>query len=85
MNNEKIAMKVSFISIIGNFLLSFIKIIASFIGHSQAMFSDAIHSLSDVLSTLVVIIGVKIANKEDDEDHPYGHEYLHLCYLLLPY
>ena len=76
MNNEKIAMKTSIISIIGNVLLSLIKIIASIIGHSQAMFSDAIHSLSDVLSTFVVIIGVKLSNKEDDEDHPYGHEKL---------
>ncbi len=76
MNSEKVALKVSFTSIIGNIILSILKMIASLIGKSQAMFSDSIHSLSDVLSTLVVIIGVKIANKEDDEDHPYGHEKL---------
>lgn len=76
MNNEKIAIKISFISIIGNIVLSILKMIASFIGKSQAMLSDAIHSLSDVLSTLVVIIGVKISSKQDDEDHPYGHEKL---------
>ena len=76
MNNQKIAMKVSFMSIIGNIILSLLKMVASIIGHSQAMFSDAIHSLSDVLSTLVVIIGVRLSNKDDDEDHPYGHEKL---------
>lgn len=76
MDNEKIAIKVSFISIVGNIILSILKMIASFIGKSQAMLSDAIHSLSDVLSTLVVIIGVKISSKQDDEDHPYGHEKL---------
>ena len=76
MNSEKVALKVSFTSIIGNIVLSILKMLASLIGKSQAMFSDSIHSLSDVLSTLVVIIGVKIANKEDDEDHPYGHEKL---------
>lgn len=76
MNNEKIAIKVSSISIAGNIILSILKMIASFIGKSQAMLSDAIHSLSDVLSTLVVIIGVKISSKQDDEDHPYGHEKL---------
>ena len=76
MNSEKVALKVSFTSIIGNIILSILKMVASLIGKSQAMFSDSIHSLSDVLSTLVVIVGVKIANKEDDEDHPYGHEKL---------
>ena len=76
MNNEKVAIKVSIISIIGNVFLSLLKLIASFLGKSQAMFSDAIHSLSDVLSTIIVIIGVKLSNKEDDEDHPYGHEKL---------
>ncbi len=74
MKNEKIAIKVSVIGIIGNALLSLLKIIAGFIGKSQAMISDAIHSLSDVLSTFVVIIGVKMANKDEDDDHPYGHE-----------
>ncbi|MBP5684415.1 MAG: cation transporter [Bacilli bacterium] len=76
MKNEKVAIKVSITSIIGNVILSILKLIASILGKSQAMFSDAIHSLSDVLSTLVVIIGVKISSKEDDEDHPYGHEKL---------
>ncbi len=41
---------------------------------SGAMISDAVHSASDVLSTFIVIIGVKIANKESDKTHPYGHE-----------
>ena len=40
------------------------------------MISDAIHSASDVFSTIVVMIGVKLASKESDEEHPYGHERL---------
>ena len=73
-NNEKIAIKVSIISIILNCLLTLIKFISGVISKSSAMISDSVHSLSDVLSTFVVIIGVKISNKKADSDHPYGHE-----------
>ncbi len=75
-NNEKEAMKVSVVSIVSNVFLTIIKFIAGFISHSGAMISDAIHSLSDVLSTFVVIIGVKLSNKKADKEHPYGHERL---------
>lgn len=50
------------------------KLFAGVVAHSGAMISDAVHSASDVLSTFIVIIGVKIANKESDKTHPYGHE-----------
>lgn len=73
-NNEKIAIKVSVISIILNCLLTLIKFISGVISKSSAMISDSVHSFSDVLSTFVVIIGVKISNKKADSDHPYGHE-----------
>lgn len=73
-NNEKIAIKISVISIILNCLLTLIKFISGVISKSSAMISDSVHSLSDVLSTFVVIIGVKISNKKADSDHPYGHE-----------
>ena len=73
-NNEKIAIKVSVISIILNCLLTLIKFISGVISKSSAMISDSVHSLSDVLSTFVVIIGVKKSNKKADSDHPYGHE-----------
>ena len=73
-NNEKVAIKVSIISIILNCLLTLIKFISGVISKSSAMISDSVHSLSDVLSTFVVIIGVKISNKKADSDHPYGHE-----------
>lgn len=73
-NNEQIAIKVSVISIILNCLLTLIKFISGVISRSSAMISDSVHSLSDVLSTFVVIIGVKISNKKADSDHPYGHE-----------
>ena len=73
-NNEKIAVSVSMITIIGNVLLSAFKLLAGILGHSTAMISDAMHSLSDVLSTFIVIAGVKMSNKAPDQEHPYGHE-----------
>ena len=76
MNNEQIAVKVSINTIIINTILSIIKFLAGVYGKSQAMISDSIHSFSDVLSTFVVIIGVKISNKNSDESHQYGHERL---------
>ena len=74
LTNEQIAMKVSFVSIIWNIILYIFKLFAGIVAHSGAMISDAVHSASDVLSTFIVIIGVKIANKESDKTHPYGHE-----------
>ena len=73
-NMKKIAMKVSIISIIANVVLAAFKLVAGILAHSSAMVSDAIHSASDVFSTFVVMIGIKIASKEPDEEHPYGHE-----------
>lgn len=74
--NESIALRVSLVTIIGNVILTAFKLIAGFVGHSSAMISDAIHSGSDVLSTLVVIVGVKLSHKKSDNEHPYGHERL---------
>ena len=71
---EKTAMRISFISIAMNIALAIIKALAGIFAHSGAMISDAIHSASDVFSTIVVVIGVKISGKESDKEHPYGHE-----------
>ena len=73
---QKTANKVSIVTIIGNIVLSVIKLLAGIIAHSTAMISDAIHSASDVFSTFVVIIGIKLSSKEPDKEHPYGHERL---------
>lgn len=72
MKNE--AYHVSIVTIIANFLLTILKLIAGIIGTSASMISDAIHSASDVLSTFIVMIGIHIASKESDREHPYGHE-----------
>lgn len=73
---QKIANKVSVITILGNVVLSVLKLLAGIIAHSSAMISDAIHSASDVFSTFVVMIGIKLASKKPDKEHPYGHERL---------
>ena len=71
---ESTAVRVSNVSIIGNTVLTVFKLAAGIIAHSGAMVTDAIHSASDVLSSFIVIIGVKLSVKDSDEDHPYGHE-----------
>lgn len=73
---QKVANKVSFVTIIGNIVLSVMKLIAGIVAHSSAMISDAIHSASDVFSTFVVMIGIKLSSKSADKEHPYGHERL---------
>lgn len=82
-NFQKVVNKVSFITITVNMLLSVIKLIAGMIGHSNAMISDAIHSASDVFSTFVVLIGIKLSTKTADKEHPYGHERLECVAALL--
>lgn len=71
---EKAAMRVSAVSIAANVILSAFKLSAGILAHSGAMISDAIHSASDVISTIVVIIGIKLSGKASDKEHPYGHE-----------
>lgn len=73
-DTEKVAMRVSKVTIVANFVLAAFKLLAGVVAHSGAMISDAVHSASDVFSTIVVIIGIKIAGKESDKEHPYGHE-----------
>ena len=73
-HSNQIAFQVSKTTMLINFLLSAVKLLAGLIAHSSAMVSDAIHSASDVFSTVIVIFGLKAACKESDREHPYGHE-----------
>ena len=72
--NVRIAMKVSAIGIVVNVILTIFKMIAGIVSNSSAMVSDAVHSFSDVASTVVVMLGIKAAAKEKDRKHQYGHE-----------
>ena len=71
---ERTAVKVSMVSIIGNAVLSLLKFLAGILAHSGAMVSDAVHSASDVFSSIIVIIGVRLSARAADKEHPYGHE-----------
>ena len=75
-SSEQVGLRVSRNSIIINIMLTIFKLSAGIIASSSAMISDAVHSASDVFSTFGVIIGLKMANKEADEEHQYGHERL---------
>ncbi len=76
MMEKKLAMQVSGVTIIINLVLSIFKFLAGVVAHSGAMISDAVHSASDVLSTIIVIIGVNVSSRESDKEHQYGHERL---------
>lgn len=73
----------SLVSLVGNTVLSGFKMFAGIAGNSGAMISDAVHSFSDVLTTLIAWIGVKISRKDADHSHPYGHERLECVASLL--
>ena len=73
-NTEKTAMWVSMVSILVNVALSIGKFVVGLLASSGAMISDAVHSASDVFSTFVVIIGIRLSGKKADAEHPYGHE-----------
>jgi cation diffusion facilitator family transporter len=71
---EHTATRVALITIFWNLVLSAGKLFAGIFAHSGAMISDAVHSASDVFSSIIVIIGVRIASQASDKEHPYGHE-----------
>lgn len=73
-NEKAIIRNLSLVSVIGNTILSGFKMFAGIVGNSGAMISDAIHSFSDVLATLIAWIGVKVSKRAADQSHPYGHE-----------
>ncbi len=73
-SNEKIGVRVSINTIIGNVILAFVKILVAFIANSHAMMADGFHSMSDVITTVGVIVGLKLSNRPEDVEHPYGHE-----------
>lgn len=72
-SREKGIYKVTIVGSIVNFLLLVFKFFAGITGHSAAMLADAVHSLSDFITDIVVIVFVRIAGKPEDKGHDYGH------------
>jgi len=75
-DTNKIINRMTIVSLVGNIFLTVFKFFAGIYGNSGAMVSDAIHSLSDVFTTVVAWIGTRFSTKEADKKHPYGHERL---------
>jgi len=74
MERVQIAKRVSIITVIWNTILSVVKIVVGFFGHSSAIVADGIHSMSDVFTTIIAYVGVNLSAKKADDDNQYGHE-----------
>ncbi|MCM3762277.1 cation diffusion facilitator family transporter [Alkalihalobacillus oceani] len=85
-NNNKVGVEVTeadirykkvrfaaWVGIVGNVILAIIKAVAGIMANSRALVADAVHSASDVVGSVVVLIGVRAAKLPPDQDHPYGH------------
>lgn len=73
MNREQTIQTVTVVGAIGNLLLAAFKLVSGIFGKSSAMMADAIHSLSDLVSDVVILVMVRISSKGIDKDHDYGH------------
>ena len=81
--DTKTANRVSVVTMIMNIALAAFKFAAGIFGHSNALISDAVHSVSDVFSTIMVLFGINIAAKKSDDDHPYGHERIECIFSII--
>ena len=73
MEREKEIYKVTLVGSAGNVALLVFKFVAGMLGHSSAMIADAVHSLSDFITDIVVLVFVRISVKPQDDSHDYGH------------
>lgn len=70
---EREIYKVTIVGSVVNFLLLLFKFFAGIVGHSAAMLADAVHSLSDFVTDIIVLVFVRLSSKPEDADHDYGH------------
>ena len=73
MNREKSIVRVTVWGAVANVVLAVAKLVAGIVGRSAAMTADAIHSFSDLVSDVIVLVMVKVASRGNDKDHEYGH------------
>jgi len=81
--NGQIAMSASKYTLAANLFLSILKLFVGLFANSAALVADAVNSISDVLSTIVVMIGLKLADRKSDKGHPYGHERMECAAALI--
>lgn len=72
-NREKVVIRTSIISIVANIVLAGFKAFVGFLANSIAIISDAVNNLSDALSSIITIVGTKLAGRAPDKKHPYGY------------
>ena len=72
-NRERVVIKTSIISILSNIILAFFKAFVGILANSIAIISDAVNNLSDALSSIITIVGTKLAGRAPDKKHPYGY------------
>jgi cation diffusion facilitator family transporter len=65
--------RVTLVSVVWNLILTVAQIIIGFVGHSQALVADGLHTLSDLITDFMVLFALKHGKKAADEEHPYGH------------
>jgi cation diffusion facilitator family transporter len=73
MSNEQKAIHATYFSILSNTSLAILKGVAGYLGNSYALIADALESTTDIFASLLVLFGIKYANKPPDKNHPYGH------------
>ena len=73
MNRQKTIVRTSIIGILANVFLAVFKAVVGTLSHSIAIVLDAVNNLSDALSSVITIVGTKLAGKKPDKKHPYGH------------
>ncbi|MCW3806988.1 cation diffusion facilitator family transporter [Plebeiibacterium marinum] len=73
MDKFKIGIIISWLSILLNILLFFLKFWAGIVSHSVALVADAWHTLTDSISSVAVLVGIKVSSKPADQEHPFGH------------
>ena len=73
MPTPQLAIRTVIFSLLGNVALAVIKFLAGIFGNSYALIADAIESTVDIFSSLLVLLGMRYANRPADENHPYGH------------
>ena len=72
-NREKVVIRTSIVSIVANIVLAGFKAFVGFLANSVAIISDAVNNLSDALSSIITIVGTKLAGRAPDKKHPYGY------------
>ena len=82
---KKCAKTVGTVNVVGNILMILVKGYMGVAGQSKGLIADAIHSSADLLATIVMIIGIRVSDKPDDEQYPYGYGKVEYVFAIVIY